>query len=785
MANISFVHARDHALVLFVGELDWEAAHELVTTLETVFDVYFYTEVELLVASPGGDTRAFAYYRNAVRNWSKKGVRFRTRVISSAGSAGAFMVSLGDDRVAEPGARLIYHHARASNTSDLTASAITELHSVLRRLDEGMIGLLAARALAAPSNTPKVPFKAERSDCEVLERLHAGLVPGKRKKRLKRRQLARAIGRVVDRACRDGDAETIKAIYRRLFETEAPISAELARTLRLIDRIGTRTEEAYRSVGTLGLAIPEWRVLYPPRGQVPREALTRHTLVLGETGAGKTASAILPVVAALARASRERLGGALVIDPKLELGPVLEKLAPERLHHVAANRAVVNLMAGPRWSLEADLEAGRWQSAALKALVRVASFIRSSAARVLMDHTPSNDNTEFFSREGTSLAATVLAFVLMVTSPEAPPPEQWLEDDVEAYLWVDEFLRRAEGTQLERGPNALALAAWALDGPLLAALDEDGVFVSLFSGSSRRTWLFARIAKALLDHRREESGEACDVLRRIVEYWEPMARVRGQYAGVRATASTICADFATPAIRSTLYFGCEPGCRAEPHNGLDFAHLVSRDAPGTLVLFQPARDGLDNLVAVALKAAFFEAVLDKPDRARGGKDLPLVGYVADEFHRFITSDPLHGEQSFLDTCRSFGAFCVLASQSVASLEHALSHGGGGYRQDESAVEILWNNTASKLVFRSTDPKTASRIDDLCPYRPGLAGLVRVRPVSTLRIGECYAALADGRFERRQLEPFDPERPCNTEPEDPLSVHLDFSSEDFECDGEGS
>ena len=92
MANISFVHARDHALVLFVGELDWEAAHELVTTLETVFDVYFYTEVELLVASPGGDTRAFAYYLNAVRNWSKKGVRFRTRVISSAGSAGAFMV---------------------------------------------------------------------------------------------------------------------------------------------------------------------------------------------------------------------------------------------------------------------------------------------------------------------------------------------------------------------------------------------------------------------------------------------------------------------------------------------------------------------------------------------------------------------------------------------------------------------------------------------------------------------------------------------------------------------
>ena len=786
MANISFVHARDHAVVLFVGELDWEASHELVSTIETVVDTYFYTQVELVIVSPGGDVRAFDYYLGAVRAWQREGVRFRTRVISTVGSAAAVMASLGDERVAERGARLFYHHARAYNANDITANATAELHTALRQTDERLIGHIVNRVLASPPEDAKdIPCEAERSDLEVLERLYAGLKGrDRRKSPPRRRRLARTIGRAVDRAIRDGDRDALKRIYRRLFEVETPISARLARTLRLIDRIGTRGVEDSRAAGTPGLTIPEWRVLYPPRGEVPRELLTRHTLVLGETGAGKTASCMLPVVAALARTLPERLGGALVIDPKLELGPVLEELAPGRLHHVTADRSVVNLMAGPRWSLEADLAAGRWQTAAFKVLVRVASFVRSSAARVLMDHAPGNDNSEFFSREGTSLAATVLAFLLMVTSPDAPPPEHWLEDDVGAFVFLDEFLERARETSGERGPNVLALAARALEGPLLAALDEDGVFVSSVTGYNRASWLFARIAKALLEHRGEKPGEARDVLRRIIEYWEPMAKVRGQYAGVRATASTICADFAAPAIARTLYFGCEPGYLSDP-NALDFAHLVSRDAPGTLVLFQPARDGLDNLVAVALKAAFFEAVLDDPDRATGGNDLPLVGYVADEFHRFITSDPLHGEQSFLDTCRSFGAFCVLASQSVASLEHALSHGGGGYRQDESAVEILWNNTASKLVFRSTDPKTASRIDNLCPYRPGLAGLVRVRPVSTLRIGECYAALADGRFERRQLEPFDPERPCDTEPEDPLSVHLDFSSKDFECDGEGS
>ena len=171
------------------------------------------------------------------------------------------------------------------------------------------------------------------------------------------------------------------------------------------------------------------------------------------------------------------------------------------------------------------------------------------------------------------------------------------------------------------------------------------------------------------------------------------------------------------------------------------------------MLYQPARDGADTLVAVALKALFFEAVLDCPERARSGDALPLVGYVADEAHRFLTSDPLHGEQSFLDTCRSFGAACVLACQSVASLEHALAHRGGSTAQNEGAVAMLWSNTASKLVFRSTDPHTAGRVAELCPYRPDIAGVTRVRPVSTLATGECYALLADGRFERRQLQGF--------------------------------
>ena len=46
-----------------------------------------------------------------------------------------------------------------------------------------------------------------------------------------------------------------------------------------------------------------------------------------------------------------------------------------------------------------------------------------------------------------------------------------------------------------------------------------------------------------------------------------------------------------------------------------------------------------------------------------------------------------------------------------------------------------------------------RMDALSPHRPGMAGVVRVRPPVTLGVGEAYAVLADGRFERRQLDPF--------------------------------
>ena len=755
MAKITYAHARDHAVVAFSGALDWDASRELVDLIQVLVDEYFYTDVEIVVTSDGGSVRAFEHYLARQAEWRRRGVTLRTRVVSEAASAAAILVSLGDERVAEPGATLAFHCLQAAPSGAVNSGTTAAISSALRGMDDDFVRRLAERGLRGRA---EVAPGSERTDSVLLPQLWPEFGRPDRGVPVlgKRGPLTRALGRHVDRAIRRRNRKALGRLYRRLFEIDCTISARLALTLRLIDRIGVPSPKGAEAARSSGLRVPEWGVLFPPDGLVPREVLCRHALVLGETGSGKTASCILPVAAAMARAPRAQLGAALIIDPKRELAPTLRGLAPERVHEVRADRVALNVMTGPRWSLDEDLAAKRWSSAARRILSRVASFVPTNPARVLLDHSVGDSNAEFFNREGTALALSVLAFVLLLIDPRTPPTEDWIDDDVDAYVWVEELRERARS---ERGPNAVALAAWCLDGPLVTwpvrharplVLDVTGR-----PSSPEAEWLFARIARDVLARLCGGSAEGRDLCERILGYWTAMGDIDRQFAGVRATASVVCSDFAAPAIASTLYVGCEPAYRAAHArgDGLDFARLAAPDAPGKLVVFQPARDQLDNLIAIALKALFFEAVLDDPDRAKGGSALPLVGYVADEFHRFVTSDPLHGEQSFLDSCRSFGAFCLLACQSVASIEHALAHGGGTAAQNRSSVEILLSNTATKFAFRSTHPSTAHRVLDLGPQRPGRPGVAEVRPVSALRVGEAYIALSDGRFERRQLEPF--------------------------------
>ena len=730
----------DRVVVPFDGEITWDSATEFVQKVDGYLD--YCQRIEVVVSSPGGSVAALEHILRALARWRARGIHVHTRVIASASSCAAVLVSLGDERTAEPGARLLYHDSRVVDAREVTADRSAEIHGELTRIDQRFVGYLVARALRGRA---RVQYHAEPSDREVLEHLAAAISAsaGPRRRRQRVKQLASALGRALDVAVRDGDDKTLALTYQNLLRVDRSVSAPLARTLHLIDRIDDAGDTLEpRSDAPDGLTIPEWQALYPPSGEVPRSLLTRHFVALGETGSGKTFSVILPLLMALVREPRERHGFTLVIDPKQEIAPALERVAPRRLHHVSGETLALNLMVGERWSIDAELAAGRWASAAEHILRRAASFLPASALQVLGPHKVSDGNAEFFNQEGTALLRDVLAFILMLTAAPAKP--DWIDPtDKEALQWESMFVGRAcRHRDGRRGPNALALCAWAI---------ADSGLVPPFV--SEEGWLFERLARYAMPVWGATLGEGHDVLQRVFRYWFPLtASSEKQASGTLATARTACAEFAAPQVARNLYFGFEPGWSDAQSCSMDFASLVSRKGDGRFTLYQPRRDNLDRLVAMALKALFFEAVLADSDRVSGGDGMPLVGYVADEFHRFVTSDAVHGEQSFLDTCRSFGAFCALGTQSTRSITYSLSLGGAAEETNKAALDIMLTNTATKYFFRSTDGDTMRRAAALCPKRPGIIPPTDARPLASLAPGECYVALADGRFELRQLAP---------------------------------
>ena len=392
--------------------------------------LYFYDEIEfVIVAASGGHIGVLRHLNDALARWRAAGVHIRTRVVASAESAAALMLSLGDERIAEPGATLLYHAVRIPEVTQLTAHGCAALGMNLERIDELWIAQLVERALG--NRGPREYYECGPEDESVLRNLLGAKARGRRAKR-RVGDLARALERRVESAVAQGDRNRLARLYRRLFEMDIYISAQVAYVLRLVDRIGTAPATATQATGPVGLTIPEWKSLHPPDGAIPRAVLTRHTLILGETGSGKTVSGVLPVVGAMARAPEGAMGCGLVIDPKRELRAVLERIAPQRLRTVTTEDVVLDVMAGPHRCLTEDLAAGRHRSATVRILHRVASFSPANPAHVLEPHEVGSSNAEFFNREGCELLITMLVLIMVVTAPQAPEPDDWLCHDREA-----------------------------------------------------------------------------------------------------------------------------------------------------------------------------------------------------------------------------------------------------------------------------------------------------------------------------------------------------------------
>ena len=425
------------------------------------------------------------------------------------------------------------------------------------------------------------------------------------------------------------DPSTLRKLYSDFCALDSPVSPYLALELGLIDGVGDSNPDM-RELGAAtddgGLAVPEWAALYLG-GWVPRAALTRHTLILGETGSGKTVSGVLPILSAIVREGGP-VSCALVIDPKWDLSPIVRRLAGAdcSIHLVRAGVDSVNIMAGSR-SVAEDVSNGQWMTAAQKILGRTASF-SDSPARIFAGKRASSARNAFWENEGARLAQCVLALTLLISRNGLLGKLHSNTEDLcrETRGKLADFGKFAGllGDDTETSPmNVVAIAHRALND-----------FFVTPRASLLPAW-------DVIDALRKEgtADDDTDAIYKEVSYWDGVRGAVNHYAGALGEARGCLAGFADPAPAKSLFFGVE---RVEAT--VDFAPDVGADTVSTgrsIYVYQPPLGDEDALIAKGLKGSFFEAVLASPARRERGGTMPLVCYIADEFHRLITSDSAH------------------------------------------------------------------------------------------------------------------------------------------------
>jgi len=156
---------------------------------------------------------------------------------------------------------------------------------------------------------------------------------------------------------------------------------------------------------------------------------------------------------------------------------------------------------------------------------------------------------------------------------------------------------------------------------------------------------------------------------------------------------------------------------------------------GDLVVYVPTASPIADIVGRCLKSKFFEFAFERENKVR-----PFF-YVVDEAHRFITAGEKDGEQSLLDRCRAYRTGVVLATQSLASMAYRLDHSAAG----KNSLQIIVNNCGNALYFRTTDIQTQENVEQRIPGPPvpNRPHVVKVRPLSSLGVGQCYALRCDG------------------------------------------
>jgi len=524
-------------------------------------------------------------------------------------------------------------------------------------------------------------------------------------------------------------------------------------------------------------------------GDLDETSLFRHFLFLGETGSGKTTSGIKPLCRLAFAADRcfnGKQAAGLVVDPKAELGAYLEELVGA----AGADRLLRLKPGGPGpvlWQFEhqqldeigaigvveqmmASSDAFNGQQEVLNDRFWFDAAKQFLQAIVEIDLTlwrhPNGLGVENIRQFWSCLSG--LLQLLSVKQPEAPALSNAV--GVERIVSGDKYDQplRVSSFFIYRncGDEAQQLVARNLQSgqirPLITYQRENYLnhIVDLLTLATSGVWS-GEVAKAVL--RGLKAGELSHTFNvfwalfmAFVAGWkindkavfsqgdgsffsQYMHMADTTYASIYAVISNLINDQASPEFCSRISINpFEP-----PEVLLSTSELIQE---GRIVVYEPDKTSTVALtIGKTLKSGFFKALL-VPERMNNHTVRPFF-YICDEFQRFITHDEDSGEQSFLDRCRAYRVCCGLATQSIASLRYSLPSKAG-----EHAIDIILINTGTKLFFRTTDNATANSLSGLIPAppQPYKLHVVRVRPLSTLKPGECYYLLVNGKAGRGQI-----------------------------------
>jgi hypothetical protein len=521
--------------------------------------------------------------------------------------------------------------------------------------------------------------------------------------------------------------------------------------------------------------------------------LARHLLVTGETGSGKTVSAVEPVLSGLLAYAGKPMS-LLVIDPKHEL------LARVRAQLAATPERLVVLREAPPVAAFEDYAAlGR----PLSNRQRVECLMRWLAPELLRSLQHGGDNA-YWERAGFDLMVGTLDWVcdwgealpdllawlvaerpvealeplLAGRLPEREPAQgEWVYGY--GYLAPEEYHRAGlprawwdallgEGAPPDEAGRAAALhlllrvqdAGLPLRPKAFEPLPE--VFRTTLAPLAERLaddWLpcVRDLLLAMLTLVRGSRGTQ-EELALLLERWRWIAEATGRSALIKpflwmANAyAEQAVSYLNRAVQMVSSF-CDPDLLAQvrlmPTGAQEVSSVRDWIEQGRVVVYQPSllSGGADEQAARIVKRLFFRFTFLREDTERG------VAYVCDEFQRFISGDPESGEQSYLDRCRAYRGICVLATQSIASLRYALLSGKGasGDPAPDQAIQVLLNTIGNRMHFRSTDPQTREILRQQIPEpTAGDPHVLAARPMATLSPGECYYLLANGAWGRRRI-----------------------------------